>query len=166
MHGHIKNLFTEITKMHKTKKLSPNYQDMFAFIANNMWERSHHYYRLQRSCGQGNIFTPVCLSVHRGGVCASVLAGIPPPPEADTPQSRQPPRADTPPEQTPPPLDGLDTSPGKQTTPPPADHPPPGSRHRHTVNERPVRILLECILVLGIYPVENSILQSVVDVRS
>ena len=25
--------------------------------------------------------------------------------------------------------------------------PPPGSRLRHTVNERPVRILLECILV-------------------
>ena len=27
-------------------------------------------------------------------------------------------------------------------------HPPPRSRHRHTVNERPVRILLECILVV------------------
>ena len=24
-------------------------------------------YRPQRSCGQGNIFTPVCHSVHRGG---------------------------------------------------------------------------------------------------
>ena len=36
-------------------------------------------YRPQRSCGQGNIFTPVCYSVHRGG-SPSVHAGIPPPP--------------------------------------------------------------------------------------
>ena len=53
-------------------------------------------------------FTPVCHSVHGGGVSASVHAGIPSP------------------EQT----------------------PPAASRLRHTVNERPVRILLECILVL------------------
>ena len=26
-----------------------------------------NFYRPQRSCGQGNIFTPVCHSVHRGG---------------------------------------------------------------------------------------------------
>ena len=31
-----------------------------------------------------------------------------------------------------------------------ADTPHPGSRARHTVNERAVRILLECILVLVI----------------
>ena len=30
-----------------------------------------HFYRPQRSCGQGNIFTPVCHSVHRGGFCLS-----------------------------------------------------------------------------------------------
>ena len=30
-----------------------------------------HFYRPQRSCGQGNIFTPVCHSVHRAGVCLS-----------------------------------------------------------------------------------------------
>ena len=36
------------------------------------------------------------------------------------------------------------------THPPGADTPPPapGSRLQHTVNERPVRILLECILVI------------------
>ena len=83
--------------------------------------------------GQGNVFTGVCDSVHRGGVSASVHAGIPHPPEqtppertpplgADTPRSRQPPRGDNP--------------------------PPPRSRLQHTVNERPVRILLECILVI------------------
>ena len=35
-------------------------------------------YRPQRSCGQGNVFTRVCHSVHIGG-SASVHAGIPPP---------------------------------------------------------------------------------------
>ena len=29
-----------------------------------------HHYRPQRSYGQGNIFTPVCHSVHRGGLCS------------------------------------------------------------------------------------------------
>ena len=36
--------------------------------------------------------------------------------------------------------------PGKHT-PPGSTPPPTGSRLRHTVNERPLRILLECILV-------------------
>ena len=63
-----------------------------------------------RSCGRGNIFTPVCHSVHRGGeVSASVHAGIPhtppwtrhPPgtrhlPGPDTPWTRHPPGPDTP----------------------------------------------------------------------
>ena len=67
------------------------------------------YYRPQRSLGQGNIFTRVCHSVHRGG-SASGLGRHPPqqtpPPLADTP------RADTP---------GADTPPGR---PPLADTPP------------------------------------------
>ena len=88
------------------------------------------HYRPQRSCGQGNIFTPVCHSVHSWG-SASVHAGIPPL-GADTP-----PRDQTPP--------GPDPSPPEQT--PPQDQTPPGSRLQHTVYERPVRILLECILV-------------------
>ena len=87
-------------------------------------------------------------SVHRGG-SASVHAGIPhrsrhpweqtPPgadtrPRADTPLGADPPGADTPLEQT-----------------------PPGSRLRYTVNERPVRILLECILVLkGFWNIKNA----------
>ena len=72
-----------------------------------------HIYRPQRSCGQGNIFTPVCHSVHRGGLPQCML-GYPPwsrhcPPRSrhqNPPQSRHqtPPGADTrsPPEQTPP----------------------------------------------------------------
>ena len=73
-------------------------------------------YRPQRSCGQGNIFTPVCHSVHRG-------RENPPSPGGRTPLAGRPPLA------------------GR--TPPRKETPSP----RHTVNERPVRILLECILV-------------------
>ena len=138
--------------------------------------------RPQRSCGQGNIFAPVCHSVHRG-VSNSVHAGIPQPPQEQTPPgSRHPLGADTPwsrhpREQTHPPgsrhPSGADTPqsrhPPEQTCPlgadtlqsrhppeqthPQADSPclgtdtPPESRLQHTVNEGPVRILLECILV-------------------
>ena len=85
--------------------------------------------------GQGNIFTSVCqeFCTQGGSASASVHAGMQPPkqtpPWSRTPRTRHPP-----PEQTPP---GPDT------------HPPPyhGSRHQHTVNERPVSILPECILV-------------------
>ena len=77
------------------------------------------YYRPQRSCGQGYVFTRVCDSVHRGGICLSAC---------------------------------WDTTPLEQTSPrnrrPPWSRHPPESRLQHTVNERPVRILLECILVL------------------
>ena len=100
------------------------------------------FYRPQRSCGQGNIFAPVCHSVHRVVVSASVHAGIPP--------WEQTPQEQTPLEQTPPRPPRADAPPREQR-PPRADTPqsrhPSGSRFRHTVNERPVRILLECILV-------------------
>ena len=91
-------------------------------------------------------------------------------PRAETPWSRHPLGADTPREQTSPweqtPSPGLSTPPWTKYTPqtkytpklstPPrlsTPHPgtkytpPLGSRLRYTVNERPVRILLECILV-------------------
>ena len=87
-------------------------------------------YRPQRSCGQGNIFAPVCHSGPGGGVVQYPL-------RADTPQSRHspqsrhppeqtPPRSRHPPEQTPP---RADTPQGRhspeQTHPPGADPPPP-----------------------------------------
>ena len=57
----------------------------------------------KRSLGQGNIFAPVCHSVHRGGGSASVHARIPPsrtrqvpPPEVGIPGTKHPP----PPEQS------------------------------------------------------------------
>ena len=92
---------------------------------------TEHIYWPQRSCGQGNILTPVCHSVHRGGVLPQCMLGYQPP------RIRQ-----TPPDQTPPPLRTRQT-PLDQTPPRTRQTPPP----QHTVYERPVRILLECILV-------------------
>ena len=141
-------------------------------------------YRPKRSFGQGNIFTPVCHSVHRVGG-ESTWPGTPPdqagtPPGADTPPGPgryTPPRGPgryTPPgpgRYTPPPGPGRYTPlrtrqvhpprrrhpPGtRQVPPPPRADTPPGTRQVHTpppppprdtVNARPVRILLECILV-------------------
>ena len=90
--------------------------------------------------GQGNAFTGVCDSVHRGALPQCML---------DTPQTRHPPaqtppRPDPPLEQTPP---GGDPLPNPPDQTPPGEQTPSGSRRQHTVNERPVRILLECILV-------------------
>ena len=91
-------------------------------------KRRGYFYRPQRSWAKV-IFSQACVknSVHGGGrVSASVHAGIHPPPD----------QAHTPREQTP---------------PPPSRHPPPGSRLQHMVNERPVRILLECILLFFVF---------------
>ena len=82
-----------------------------------------YYYRPQRSCGQGNIFTPVCHSFcSQGGGSASVHAGMPPPPRPPgaAPLEQTPPGSRPPPEQTPRP------DPPDQTPPPGAD--PPGRR--------------------------------------
>ena len=106
-------------------------------------------------------------SVRGEGVCLSACWDTPPgtrqtPPGPDPLQTRQttPPgtRLTTPLDQAdhPLPRDQADAPMTRQTTPPrdqadpPSDQadPPPGSRLQHTVNERPVRILLECILVM------------------
>ena len=122
---------------------------------NQLGFSSSYFYRLQRSCGQGNIFTPVCHSFcsQGGRGSASVHAGIPHPPPPRSrhpspgtrhPRSRHPPRTRHPLEQTP---TREHTPPPWEQTPPDQTPPPPGSRLRHTVYKRPVRILLECILV-------------------
>ena len=136
--------------------------------------------------GQGNVFTGVCDSVHRGCLPQCMLGYTPPPgsrhppgvdpmeqtprsrhppqqtpPRADTPWRRHPPGVDTPREQTP--RAGTDTpreqTPQEQTPAPgqaPGSRPPPRDRHpprKQTtayVNERLVRILLECILVQAV----------------
>ena len=80
-----------------------------------------YFYRTQRSCGQGYVFTRVCDSVHRGGGVSR--QGEPPqtgrtppdrenPPARRTPQTRQTPHH--PPAPGRPPRQG-GTPPGKQT---------------------------------------------------
>ena len=138
----------------------------------------------KQSFGQGNIFTPVCHSVHRGGVPDQVHPPrtrytprdqvhppdqVPPgtrftPPTRYTPGPGTTPRPGTPPARYTPSgtrytLRGTRYTPQDQVTPlgqePPGQvHPrnqvpPPGCKLRNTVNDRPVRILLECILVFG-----------------
>ena len=83
----------------------------------------------KRSLGQGDVFTPVCDSVHKGDICPIACWDIHPLPQTH-PCRETLPKADTsPPRQT--------HTPG-QTTP---------RILRDTVNKQAVRILLECILV-------------------
>ena len=58
------------------------------------------YYRPQRSCGQGNVFTGVCDSVNRGGLPQCMLGYHPPRRRTSprrTPQEGEPPQKETPP---------------------------------------------------------------------
>ena len=96
------------------------------------------YYRPQRSCGQGYVFTCVCDSVHRGGL----RAGRTPPQQGDPsplagrtnpPGQEEPPRDQTLPWQGEPPP-GRENPPWAGRTPPPGTRPPwqgeppPGTR--------------------------------------
>ena len=96
------------------------------------------------------MFLWVSVILLTGGVCHSACWDTQTPPHPHTPT---PPWADTPSqEQTPPGTDIPPHLPPEQT-PLRSRHPPgvdtvPGSRLQYTVNERPVHILLECILVL------------------
>ena len=82
-----------------------------------------HYYRPKRSFGQGNIFTPVCHSVHRGGVPARHT------PPAGTP----PPGRHTPPGQVHPPWQ---VHPPGRYTPPGQVHPPPREQQTPEYGQR------------------------------
>ena len=112
-----------------------------------LWRKDSHQfddmsnYRPQRSCGQGNIFTGVCLFTGGEGVCLSAWWDAIPP-QMENPPNGEPPRMENPPRWRTPPLDG---------EPPRWRTLPLGSRLQHTVYERPVRILLECMLVLSVY---------------
>ena len=98
----------------------------------------------KRSVGQGNVFPPVCDSVHRGeGVSAPLHAGIHPQTDTHTPWTQIP-------------LGYIHTHLGHThpghilllETLTPWTHPSPSGVLRDTVNKRAVRILLDCILVL------------------
>ena len=71
----------------------------------------HYYYRPQRSCGQGHVFTGVCLSTGGEGVCLSACWDAIPPPAW-----RAPPGWRTPP--------GWKTAPPGWRTPPDEEPPP------------------------------------------
>ena len=97
-------------------------------------------YRPRRSWGKVIFWQASVILLNRGGVSASVHAGIPPtpsrhpqdqPPRNQAPPGSRPPRADTPQDQAPP----------QQQTP------PAQSMLGDTINSRAVRILLECNLV-------------------
>ena len=113
--------------------------------------------------GQGYVFTGMCDSVHKGGVCLSACWDAPP--GSRHPPGTMPPGSRHPPEQTPPPRSRhpsrsrhppvsrhpLEQTPPEETpstadTPPGADTPPIAC-WKITVNARAVRILLECNLV-------------------
>ena len=88
------------------------------------------FYRPQRSCGQGNVFTGVCLSTGGESVCLSACWDARPPPDqagrtppAPPPRPGGPPpdQADTPLDQGEPPRPGRpprtrENPPGKQTS--------------------------------------------------
>ena len=90
------------------KRLSVISISLCIFLNDNI---SCSYYRPQRSCGQGNVFTGVCLSTG-GRVSASVHAGMP-----DPPGTRPPPRPGRPPRP------GIPPGPGRAPPPDQADPP-------------------------------------------
>ena len=97
------------------------------------------FYRPQRSCGQGNIFTPVCHSVHRtggvgGGIPQGTEADPPPGPGTHPPWTRH--TTPFPPDKTPP----------RPGTPPPNQTPP---RTRHPARKQTLAYSLR---VAGTHP--------------
>ena len=106
----------------------------------------YHHYRPQRSCGQGNVFTGVCLSTGGEGVCLSACWDANPPGSRQTP----PDQADPPgTRQTPPPPgpgrlppDQADTPQDQADTPRPGRH-PPGTRHTPIRKQTPAYGLRE-----------------------
>ena len=108
------------------------------------------------------MFLQVCVCPQGGRMSASVHAGMPHPPGPGRHHHHHPRPGRAPPPDQPdtpwdqadphrpgrPPRDQADTTPVDQ-----AD--PPGSRLQHTVYERPVRILLECILVLTSFHLDD-----------
>ena len=92
------------------------WDDKFCFIT-----MKKYFYRPQRSCGQGNIFTPVCHSVHRGGVCLSACWDTPPPDQTPPPGPGRHPRDQTPRDQAEPPRTRHHHPPTRQTAAPEAD---------------------------------------------
>ena len=109
----------------------------------------------QTKLREGNVFTPVCHSVCKGGGCVALgpggmplgPGGVPPLPGHTHPHGHTSHWTPPPPTQ---PHFTLDTQPPGPTQPPghpPLDTPPGLTPFPLTINMRAVRILLECFLV-------------------
>ena len=123
----------------------------------NIAYTSRVYYRPQRSWAKV-MFLQVCVILFTGGVSASVhtpRAGTPP--WVGTPLGRYTPARYTPPGQVHPnqQIPSRQVHPPCRYTPPAgtprAGTPPPARKQTPAVNERPVRILLECILIYTVH---------------
>ena len=91
------------------------------------------HYRPQRSCGQGNVFTGVCLSTGGEGVCLSACWDAIPPRTRETPPGPGRPPWD----QADPPRDQVD--PPRPGRPPWDQADPPGTRQAPLGSGRPPR---------------------------
>ena len=87
------------------------------------------------------MFLHVSVILYTGGLRRTPPAGRTPPGR----ENPSPPNQGEPPH---PPIPGTRQTPPRDQADPPGRENPPRRRLQHTVNERPVRILLECILVL------------------
>ena len=128
---------------------------MFTFGVCHL-EYSQFSYRPQRSWAKV-LFLQASVILLTVGCLSQCMLGYTPlgadPPRSRPPGSRHPPEAD--PLQADPPgsrPSGTDTPRSRH---PPRSRPPPGSRLQHTVYKWPVRIILECILVIDCIPSSN-----------
>ena len=90
------------------------------------------------------IFLHLFVILFTGGVLPQCMLGYQPPDQTPPPPGRPPQIR----HHHPPPPTGPGRPPPDQTPPPPDQADPPPIRLQHTVYERAVRILLECILVV------------------
>ena len=139
--------------MHRTFTFSDIVHRNNFFQRNFHWTLCHSQDTKPVITDRNEVFTRVCDFVNSGECLPQCMLGYQHPLKQTPPGSRHPPGADTPPGAHPPPR-SRHTPPEADSPPlhppPGADSPPPpprGSRLRDTVNEQPVRILLECILV-------------------
>ena len=124
---------------------APISQAWYLPAATKLWPRLCFYTCLWFCSQGGSLENPLGTKENPPG------PGRPPQDQGEPPQIRQgePPQIKETPPRTKenPPQDQADTPPDQGEPPPGPGKPPLGRRLQHTVNKRPVRILLECILV-------------------
>ena len=125
--------------MHRTFTFSDIVHRNNFFQRNFHWTLCHSQDTKPVITDRNEVFTRVCDSVNRGECLPQCMLGYQHPLKQTHPlEQTPPPGADIPPRSR---------QPSTPPHPPRSRHPPRGSRLRDAVNEQPVRILLECILV-------------------